>query len=396
MAQQLAADFDIDPDTTSGPELADILDRFSNALNTMRSGNTRPAGATAGTVWLDTNVSHTPYHYSYFYDGTADILLFTLNTSSNTIVFEDSYLTAKGSSFAISLDGSALANDDGTDNDNIAIGKNAGNLISSGYNNNLLGLEAGSAITTGWNHCLIGYYAGSLLTNQSDNCFIGSSSGINVKSSNNVGIGSFALSGPYPAGVTGGSNVSIGENSGLNVTTGNNNTFVGVNAGRYSNAAASTNLTTFNSTICLGIGAYATATGEMSLGNSTYISTAFTAATFTQRSDERLKNISDIDLGLDFINSIVPIKYTWVEGADKNSINYGFSAQQVKSVLEDKVGNDKRYMHSVRGDEQNLAYTEFVAPLVKAVQELSTENQQLKNDYNSLLKRVIALENKEG
>ena len=410
MSQQPDTDFDIDPYATSGVQLTTYLNNLNNALLSMRSGTTRPPSAVAGTTWLNTTVSTD--HICYYYDGTVDIKMFTVKTATNSIIFEDSYLTAKGTSFGISLDGSALANDDSTDNGNIAIGANAGYTITSGYSNILFGIGAGELLDTGYANILIGPYAGNALTFKYNNSYMGQFAGLYATSNDCVGIGSQALSGVFPTPMSGDNNTSVGitsgvsistghsnsffgKNAGSNVTTGFENTFIGINAGVYKDSGT-TPLDTLSNTICLGRSSYATLSGEMSLGNSTYITTAFTAATFTQRSDERFKNITDIDLGLDFINSIVPIKYTWNTGQDQKSINYGFSAQQVKATLEEKTDNKKRTMHRIRGDEQTLAYTEFVAPLVKAVQELSEENQQLKKAYKNLLNRVIALENKEG
>jgi hypothetical protein len=70
---------------TTGPASPDVFatridDNFTAAL-TGHSGASRPAYAVAGTVWQDTSVAGTTKFY--FYDGTDDILLWTVNTSTN-------------------------------------------------------------------------------------------------------------------------------------------------------------------------------------------------------------------------------------------------------------------------------------------------------------------------
>ncbi len=55
MAQPLSTDFPIDPQTTSGTALADILNRFADTVNTTNSGATEPADKFPGMMWLDTS-----------------------------------------------------------------------------------------------------------------------------------------------------------------------------------------------------------------------------------------------------------------------------------------------------------------------------------------------------
>jgi hypothetical protein len=57
MAQELSGDFPIDPNTTSGTALADILNRFEQAVMTSNSGASPPPGTYAGMMWLDTSVA---------------------------------------------------------------------------------------------------------------------------------------------------------------------------------------------------------------------------------------------------------------------------------------------------------------------------------------------------
>ena len=137
-------------------------------------------------------------------------------------------------------------------------------------------------------------------------------------------------------------------------------------------------------------------------------------AIFTATSDCRSKrNIKDLPYGLNFINLLRPVSYKWKPQADKldkngnliakgekNHIhqrtNFGLLGQQVKGALK-KLGlnyndfagySDKEEEHGPSGwkpsyTEENktvsLAYDDFIAPLIKSVQELSAEVQALKN-----------------
>lgn len=70
----------IDPSTKSGTALASDLNSWRTALHTMHKGGSRPAYAVAGTMWLDD--TSTPWEV-YIYDGADDILIGTVNSSTN-------------------------------------------------------------------------------------------------------------------------------------------------------------------------------------------------------------------------------------------------------------------------------------------------------------------------
>ena len=110
-------------------------------------------------------------------------------------------------------------------------------------------------------------------------------------------------------------------------------------------------------------------------------------------SDQRLKkDIQTSTLGLDFINNLNPVSYKFIEGS-KDLVNgeyvsvpgsrthYGLIAQEVKQVLDDAGIEDfGGWVLIDRLDEESdqaLRYEEFVAPLIKAVQELTARVQAL-------------------
>jgi len=95
-------------------------------------------------------------------------------------------------------------------------------------------------------------------------------------------------------------------------------------------------------------------------------------------SDETLKtDIQDCDLGIDFVNTLKPksfkMKDLEEEHDDYDKKHYGLIAQDLK---------DGKFKDSVYGDkdgEYGLAYNDLIAPLIKAVQELSAKVEALEN-----------------
>jgi hypothetical protein len=152
------------------------------------------------------------------------------------------------------------------------------------------------------------------------------------------------------------------------------------------------------------------------LGASSFRWSVVYAATGTiNTSDSRLKtDVKESSLGLNFINSLKPVSYKWIVGdnivekqiyrnedgeeIDPNDVgatpaeivttpgvgvrtHWGFLAQDVKQSVDsakvDFAGwtlADKDNPESIQG----LRYDQFIAPLVKAVQELSSEVEKLK------------------
>ena len=76
----------------SFPTVRTDINNVLSAINTCNSGSSRPSGAVAGTIWLDTSGAVTA-HLLKFYDGAADILLGTINTTANTVDWSDSSVT---------------------------------------------------------------------------------------------------------------------------------------------------------------------------------------------------------------------------------------------------------------------------------------------------------------
>jgi hypothetical protein len=59
------------------------LNNSINALNSQHIGSSRPSSAVAGTIWLDNSATNTIA--MKLFDGTDDLELFSINTSTNAI-----------------------------------------------------------------------------------------------------------------------------------------------------------------------------------------------------------------------------------------------------------------------------------------------------------------------
>jgi len=98
--------------------------------------------------------------------------------------------------------------------------------------------------------------------------------------------------------------------------------------------------------------------------------------TVTDVSDRRLKkNIRDATYGLDTIMALRPVLFDWKSGPQDVK---GFIAQEVKSVLPESVTVIDKSVSGGFKDSHFLEMQTMIPVLVKAVQELSAENDALK------------------
>lgn len=89
-----------------------------------------------------------------------------------------------------------------------------------------------------------------------------------------------------------------------------------------------------------------------------------------QTSDVRLKDdVSESDLGLAFIRALAPLRYKF---AGKTRPHYGLASQQVRRVLDELgIPDFAGYIHDRETDAYGLRYTEFIAPMIAAIQEIA-------------------------
>ena len=91
------------------------------------------------------------------------------------------------------------------------------------------------------------------------------------------------------------------------------------------------------------------------------------------------QDIQECSSGLDFVCATKPVEYRWKEGGDGKK-HWGFIAQDVEAILPEGYGavgafESKGQQGSVH--TKSLAYTELIAPMAKAIQELQQQVQEL-------------------
>ena len=279
----------------------------------------------------------------------------------------------------------------------------AGNCSTDGHV--AIGYEALNDLVSGAENTAVGYQAAKDMTTGDDNTFIGYQSGLGTDASGtpdgNTAVGRASLL----ALTTGATNTVVGKNAGDAITSGNGNVFIGSNTGD-TNQTGCCN-TAVGSTADVGatdaenqnvFGYNVQGPDEdnsVTLGNNSvtkiHMSQDKDAEMFANgtinTSDRRWKkNIEDSDLGLSFINSVRPVKYNFKSDKDGSKSRYGVVAQEVIEVLE---AIDKEDFSGIRtNDPERLGadYIQFVAPLIKAVQELSTKVEAQQKEIEELKK----------
>ncbi|HLP62911.1 tail fiber domain-containing protein [Flavobacterium sp.] len=264
----------------------------------------------------------------------------------------------------------------------------------------------------------VGINAGDVddLTNN-QNTFVGSTSGQFTTTGNlNTGIGHASLN----ANISGVGNSGLGKSSLLTNTTGSNNTGVGRLADVATSGLSNATAVGFNATVSVS--------DKVRLGSTT-VTVVEGQVPYTNPSDARFKfNVQENVPGLDFIKKLKPVTYNFDtkkfdEHLNKNRnreevatedfsrstaiVRTGFLAQDVEKICNDLGYNfDGLHIPDAANptDNYGIAYSQFIMPIVKAVQEQQviietqkTELEQLKSElekYKILEERIKALEQK--
>jgi hypothetical protein len=263
---------------------------------------------------------------------------------------------------------------------NVAVGAASLDANTTGFHNVAVGYAALTANTTGASNTAVGYAALESLTTSTINTAVGQYAG------RSIGIG--------------GENTCIGFSAAgyqNNITTGSSNTVIG--------AYARTSSATVDAEIAIGryVLGQGTLTATLGIsGNGATISIDGSDTSWAAHSDERLKNnITTSTAGLSFINDLRPVTYTWkakneisedfVHYYDADSTDpvngvagktyHGFVAQEMKATIDahSEVANGNNLWAERVDDIQQLAPSNLVPMLVKAIQELSAEVETLKS-----------------
>ena len=127
---------------------------------------------------------------------------------------------------------------------------------------------------------------------------------------------------------------------------------------------------------------YPQANNGLNLGTTSLRFNTVYASNGVNTSDETLKeNIKECDLGIDFIDSLKPKSYKFKDLKEDNDAygkkRYGLIAQDLlQTELKDSIFGKKN-------GEYGLSYNDLIAPMIKAIQELKAEIDELKTQINN-------------
>jgi len=373
--------------------ISGYLDLSSNSNTFFGIGSGNPGGALYGNVAIG-------------YKALA------VNTAGNNTAIGTLALTANTSGDENTAVGVDALSGNTTGVSNTAVGPYQMMVNTTGSYNSSFGSAALSSNKTGTGNCAFGQQALNSNTASYNSAFGYLALDLNSTGTPNSAFGYYALVG----NTTGSHNVAMGDSALATNTTGTENTAVGDYAGP--SAAALTNTGAF------GYGAQATVSNEILIGN-TAVTKIGGYAAWTNFSDGRYKkNIQSNVPGLAFINKLNPVTYTLDvvgiesklhsggsgDGApddpvmkqamqEKAAVVYtGFVAQEVE-----KAADSLNFIFSgvdrpkdVNSSFYGLRYSDFVPPLVKAVQELSASGNSKDSVIGVMQERLDSVEGKEN
>ncbi len=382
---------------------------FALTNNTSGSSNTAVGYLTLlgnTTAGKNTAVGLSALGLQSFNNGGA-----TWDSENTAVGFEALYANQPvdtGSGVYNAAVGSQALRNNSTGDSNTAAGAYAMTENSTGRLNTAVGASALRNNKTGDYNVSMGALSLFSNTTSSNNTAVGMSAlrllsfdNSNVPyESRNTAIGAYALYSTQPVSTaTGANNSSVGwralylNNSGfLNValgaeagaanTTGYQNTFIGALAD-----AASMGL--FNSA-AIGYNAVVDASNRVRIGNGS-VNQIGGAVAWSNLSDIRQKkDIQEIGYGLDLVMALKPVEFRLKDGNDR--IDFGFIAQDIEALVGDEYN-----ILGVGGDPDrtlSLRYTDFIAPLVKAVQEQQVQIEEQKALIDALRAEIDEIKNR--
>jgi hypothetical protein len=313
-------------------------------------------------------------------------------------------LTTSSSAFMNTAIGTSSMSNTTTGSNNTAVGVYSLRSNTTGAVNVAVGGTAMEFNTTGIGNIAIGGSALNKNTTGNDNTAMGRSAMENrLNGGDNTAIGWYALQ----SNTDGSFNVALGSEALRNGTTGSNNTAIGAAtllSGNWTNATA------------LGYNAQVANSDTMRLGNTSVTAVVSQVGSW---SDERDKTeIRDTVLGLDFVNSLRAVDYKWdyredykterpsklnenateeEKEAHKIAMDEWLEASKLSNLVHDGTHTRTRYHHGLIAQEvqqvietsgvdfggfqdnslnggddlMTVSYIELIAPMIKAIQELT-------------------------
>jgi hypothetical protein len=275
-----------------------------------------------------------------------------------------------------------------TGSDNSAFGFQSLHENTTGYLNSSFGATSLYANTTGFYNSAYGFSSLRFNTTGNYNSAFGSYSLENNATGNyNSAFGHLSLLN----NTTGSRNSAFGNFSLYYNSTGNNNTAFGYYAGQ--------SLTTGSNNIIIGYNAQpssASVNDEITLGNDFTTSLRCKVTSITYLSDARDKrNIEDLNLGLDFLMKIKPRQFKWdrrdwyesgIPDGSKmaQEPSAGFIAQELDEVQTTENVEWLNLVLKTNPDKWEATAGNLFPIVVKAIQELKTENDELKAEIEKL------------
>jgi hypothetical protein len=228
----------------------------------------------------------------------------------------------------------------------------------------------------------------------------------NTSGNNNTGFGQTVLN----QNTTGICNTCIGYSALYKNTIGNYNIGFGYKT-LFNNDSGSNNIAlgnecdnqNYSNTICIGNNTIANGDDQIILGTNQVISgvpfqTVYVVNAIQITSDEKKKyDIIDTPLGLEFINNLRPVDYKLKE-ENKPIVHHGLIAQELDKLIKEMNYNFGGIKNN--NDNYTIGYTELIAPLIKAVQELTVKNKELSEQTELIVPMIqsiheLTIKNKE-
>ena len=331
------------------------------AINGTATGNSNTAVGFQSLFALTSGVANTAYGAL-----SGD----SINSGSyNVVLGNNAGQTISSGNYNIAIGSDALGN--ANPSSGVGIGFRAGRY--SANNVIAIGHEALAENTSGAEHVAIGYQAlDAIITNN-----------------NNTAVGSFALSGSIAD-----DNTAFGTRAAINLTTGSGNTAIGSSAFSTSAVTGNNNtvlghnvastLTSGANNLILGYNATsstATVSNEITLGNSSIATLRCQVTTITALSDARDKKyVQDIPLGVSFIQRLHPVSFVWNtrDGGKVDVPEFGFIAQELQQAQADHGVTLPGLVYDINPERLEAAPGTLIPVLVKAVQELQAQIDDLK------------------
>lgn len=311
---------------------------------------------------------------------------------------------------------------------NCGFGSNTLSALTTGSNNVALGHNCQLATTSGQQNTAIGSFSLQTNTTGSFNVCVGGQTMFdNISGIGNTAVGYHSLA----DNITGNGNVAVGSSSLELNTSGNDNTSIGNNSLGH-NVTGFRNTAVGTGALSVSLNAYNTALGydagstvttgtnltligqdsepsspntsnQITLGNNSVTSLRCNVQSITSLSDIRdKKNVNELSLGLNFIMKLKPREFNWDkrEWYDNNlpdgskmesDPTAGFIAQELDSAQNEFNAEWLKLVLKDNPEKWEATYGNLLPVVVKAIQELKSENDKLKEENSKLADEISRL-----